>query len=469
MNPSPTITLFSERPEWNQRSSSFVVSILAHGVAFTLVSLGFLSTPQLKPPATPERYAVRQLDLDTLEPLLQQALQRQIASPRVRATAYRRPAAARPSAAQSPAMPRIAHTAPELQTLVQPDLLKPLPLPRQIPLPTVVIWNGEATPVKTIRAPLPQKPVVADVQPSIQRPNEEKRLADLSLSASDLATASQPILPGTTSPVVVRGPQPTPPAPVTTTKGSLQATPIAVMSLSNLQMAKGDVTLPPANQSASKSTSGAFTPGYGKDSAHPDPFQAAANSGKSRPGSSTGDTAEGQNPDVTRQASTPGSLNGNPLLTAHIVLPKNGHFGSIVVGDSLQDQYPEIIPIWGSRLGYTVYLHVGLEKSWILQYSLPPAVEAADAGQIQRVEPPWPYNIVRPNLAPDAVNADALMVHGYVNPEGRFESLSIAFPPQFPQTKFVLDALAQWQFRPATQNGKNVRVEVLLVIPEEQE
>jgi len=31
----------------------------------------------------------------------------------------------------------------------------------------------------------------------------------------------------------------------------------------------------------------------------------------------------------------------------------------------------------------------------------------------------------------------------------------------------VLDALAQWQFRPATQNRQNVLVEVLLIIPEE--
>jgi hypothetical protein len=79
---------------------------------------------------------------------------------------------------------------------------------------------------------------------------------------------------------------------------------------------------------------------------------------------------------------------------------------------------------------------------------------------------PWPYSIVRPNIAPGAIDADALMVHGYVNQAGRFEALAIAFPPAFAQAQFVLDSLSQWQFRPATQNGKNVRVEVLLIIPE---
>ena len=58
------------------------------------------------------------------------------------------------------------------------------------------------------------------------------------------------------------------------------------------------------------------------------------------------------------------------------------------------------------------------------------------------------------------------MVHGFVNQSGRFESLAIAFPEEFAQASLVLDALRQWQFRPAMQNGQIARVEVLLIIPE---
>ena len=54
-----------------------------------------------------------------------------------------------------------------------------------------------------------------------------------------------------------------------------------------------------------------------------------------------------------------------------------------------------------------------------------------------------------------------------MNPAGRFEELAVLFPPQFAQAQFVLRSLAQWQFRPATQNGQNVKVEVLLIIPDE--
>ena len=59
------------------------------------------------------------------------------------------------------------------------------------------------------------------------------------------------------------------------------------------------------------------------------------------------------------------------------------------------------------------------------------------------------------------------MVHGFVNQAGRFEGLKVVFPPQFPETQFVLASLEKWQFRPAAHNGQLARVEVLLIIPEE--
>jgi len=112
---------------------------------------------------------------------------------------------------------------------------------------------------------------------------------------------------------------------------------------------------------------------------------------------------------------------------------------------------------------------VGLAKSWIMQYSLPRADEASHAGNMVRLEAPWPYNIVRPNLPPAVFNADAILVHGFVNQQGKFEALALSFPPDFQQAQFVLDALKQWQFRPAEQNGQSEKVEVLLIIPEERD
>jgi hypothetical protein len=88
-------------------------------------------------------------------------------------------------------------------------------------------------------------------------------------------------------------------------------------------------------------------------------------------------------------------------------------------------------------------------------------------GNVDHLEAPWPYNIVRPNLGADPGDANTIMVHGFVNQAGHFESLNIVFPPQCPDAQFVLKSLQNWQFRPATQNGQIARVEVLLIIPEE--
>ena len=125
--------------------------------------------------------------------------------------------------------------------------------------------------------------------------------------------------------------------------------------------------------------------------------------------------------------------------------------------------------VWNGRIAYTVYLHVGLSHSWVLQYSLPRTVDASQGSAVAHLDAPWPYDIVRPNLDPGSIDADALMVHGFVNQSGHFETLSIVFPQAFPQTQFVIAALEKWQFRPAMQDGQFAKVEVLLIIPEQLE
>jgi hypothetical protein len=154
---------------------------------------------------------------------------------------------------------------------------------------------------------------------------------------------------------------------------------------------------------------------------------------------------------------------GEPSPT-HIRLPKDGQFGVVVVGSSLADDYPETVAIWSGRFVYTVYLHVGLHKSWILQYALPPVAEASST---TRPEAPWPYEIVRPE--PIGLTSAAVMVHGFIDATGHFVRLAIVSPAGLPQRAAVLEALRQWQFRPARQNGESAEVEVLLVIPEEGE
>jgi len=380
--------------------------------------------------------------------------------------------------AHSPVLREPAKAAPGPQTLVQPDLNVQLALEKEIPVPTVVIWARPKAPVKTIVAPLPQKPAATPIIPSLVPPNDETNPADIEISSTEFPSQKLPVLPSNSSPIVVRSPQPAQTATSTATQNSAKPTPAAVASLSRLKMPNGTVALPPVNESAARASRGEPAPSDTKEDTKAGTGNPAGNGGKtgakpesgaaakqaSRAGGAGQQTSGQSGP---AQSAANGSGEGNGPTTTHITLPITGQFSSVVVGNSLQDEYPEIADVWSGRMTYTVYLHVGLAKSWILQYALPRAADAAAGGDVSQLDAPWPYSIVRPNLAPSAVDADALLVHGFVNEAGRFESLHVAFPPDFGQSQFVVGSLQQWQFRPATENGKAAKVEVLLIIPED--
>ena len=277
------------------------------------------------------------------------------------------------------------------------------------------------------------------------------------------------------------------------------------MSLSDLRMPEGTIALPLANQTAQAGSAGILASGPTQTSSQPGNSTPDSRQTGTGTGPNAGDQAEkaagprggggpngaggngkngtgggGQNGSKAGQIGSgrgielAGDTDGGPGLSnarsiTRIRLHENGQFGVVVVGSSATDEYPEMAGIWSGRLAYTVYLHVGLTRNWILQYSLPRAAEASIAGNVTRPDAPWPYDMVRPNLAPGDYNADAIMVHGFVNMTGHFEKLAIVFPPQFAQAKFVLNALQEWQFRPAMQSGSVTAVEVLLIIPEELE
>jgi hypothetical protein len=478
MMSSRTITLFTERSDFSQQPTALVASILIHGVAVAIVSFGILYTPRLDTRAIAERYTVRRLDLETPAEQMRRSAGSKVNYPGPQPIAQTDPPGGKPAAADPPVLRQIAHAEKGPQTLLQPDIPSHLTLTQETPVPTLLMWSPQKTPVKNIVAPLPEKPTAADVTPSADAPNKEVNLADLNITATNLSAPKLPVLPSTTSPIAVHDPQREQSAPATVSQPSAQPTPAAVMSLSDLRMAKGTVTLPPVNESAATTSPGALTPRQAHDSSGPgngNPARKSAGTGTEKESgnaaNSPGPTGANGKPESAKlgmsQESEAGSGAGNQPSASQITLPKNGQFGAVVVGASLEDQFPEMAGVWSGRLAYTVYLHVGLARSWVLQYSVPRSDDAAAGGTIARLEAPWPYNIVRPNLATDAVDADALMIHGFVNQAGRFETLKIVFPPDFTQAQFVLNSLAQWQFRPAMQNGQPARVEVLLIIPED--
>jgi hypothetical protein len=464
-----TITLFSEQKDDRQGLSSILVSAVAHAVTVVLVIIGVYQA-KIGTPLPNTQYKVRRLDLETpREALRSKADEIEYQAPKQIASAA---APGGNPKIHAPALSEVAKVEHGPQTLVQPDVHTPVVLKKPVPVPSLAIWQPVKVAVDKIVAPVPQQVVAVQTNPVLNPPNQALTVRDVEISPSDLSNQKLPIVASTTTPLALQGQNLPQPPTMTASRSSSTPTPATVVSLSNLTMNNGTVILPPINETASYSKPGMIGSGEGKNNSKQGVGSGEGNghgsgSGpKAGQGTASSDGGHGSHPGAGDGS---GSVSGTGSLTAaHIALPKDGKFGAVVVGNTLAGEFPEIGDAWSGRIAYTVYLHVGMDKSWIMQYALPHAADAHVSGQVTQLEAPWPYSIVRPNLNPGSINADALLVHGFVNKSGHFESLTIAFPPDFADGKFVLTSLEQWQFRPAKQNGEAARVEVLLIIPEDQ-
>lgn len=458
MGSSQTITLFGAPQPSRWRPSGPVMSMLVHGVAMIGIYACLKHTPKVVDPWA-ERYTVRILNLHRPTPKIQYAALKGSAHPALKTVSHTvmrgggHPA--RPSGSR-----HLAQLTPAPQTLVQPDLPQNLVLPQETPVPLALLWATENNPTEKIVPPPLQEITNASVEPSLDPPNPELKLADLRVSPTPFRTELPMPAPSTSSPLTVYRPDAPNQVPQTGSQSVTPPTPARVMSLSDVLLQQGSVPLPMINETT-PSSADSFAP------ERPDapPEDGSGDQAGKQPGMGAGQTPGDQGDAAAGTSGQDGA--GNEPAYSRILLPKDGHFGVVVVGSSPADEYPEAQGVWTDRLAYTVYLHVGLARSWIMQYSLPLAAEAAAGGDAVRPDAPWPFVVVRPHLAPGDTNGDAIMVHGLINIKGQFEQLAVVFPQQFPQSQFVLSALRQWQFRPATQNGEITPVEVLLIIPRE--
>ncbi len=383
-----------------------------------------------------------------------------------------------PSTAPSPAY-RV--TAPI--TLVRPDIPPITSLLLKTPLPRVMMWTRPHLPVDTVVPPPPQIASVNAARPSLSMPNHELQVADIPISSTAAVSETIPVLAATTSFMVAPEQAPTQ-VPHSASDPSSPPTPATVLSISDVLLAKGAVVLPPVNESAGASNSNSRAPGQpggtsvrshgpltseqvGKQIGKQNGSESGVTSRDHAPQDVTGDVpgADYSAKPTSKPGSGPAHSSRSGASADRITRPKDGHFGAVIVGDSLAEQYPEAAGIWADRLAYTVYLHLGAAKTWILQYCLPRTVEVD--GNTARPDAPWPYLMVTPHSVSDSDDdsADALLVHGFIDTAGHFETLAVVFPEPSPRTKSILDSLQQWQFRPATQNGQTTAVEVLLIIP----
>ncbi|HEY4382661.1 MAG TPA: hypothetical protein VGN01_20120 [Acidobacteriaceae bacterium] len=492
MTPSRIYTLFAEPQPERANSSGLVASLVLHALGFWLIALGLAHAPGLLMEPPPARYNVRVLTAPLEEPPMRQMAQ--LTAPGVGKSSAQHGANPGGHLASLPFVsPKVVDLPPGPQTLIQPDAPPQIAIPKPVPIPRAVIWSAQNSRSMTITAPPPPKVTVAAPRAAIIAPNREILPAEIKLSSTRFTTDKPMLMPSTTSPVVVRAPDPPQQVPQTASKEVAEPTPARVVSLSDTP-AKDKAVIPFANSAARKASSDSLAPGQSQASAEAGSGNPASKQAGSGPGQDaarhtdnptangnsagvapTGPAGGGNSAAVSQNGTATGTgpnavagfgLGEPPLV--HVRLPKDGQYSVVVVGSSLADKYPETLDVWGGRLIYTVYLHVGLKKNWILQYSVPRSAGGSSAGNTSQPAAPWPYDIVRSSAAPDP-DADAILVHGIVNVTGHFEQLTVTFPPTLAQSTFLLHALQQWQFRPASQSGQPVPVEILLIIPNESE
>ncbi len=514
---SRMITLFNEPSLSNRGPSTLVLSLFFHGVMLGSITAGVLRQPTVYARYPRSIYSLKVLELEREQAMQRRSVGSGIFYPGPRSLAKAAPASGGAAEAAPPPSAQVAQIHPAPQTLIQPDLPEKI-LPEKIAVPSVVLWSPEVVPAHRIVPPAPKPATIADVRPVIEQPNRQLNLADARIAPSVFQTEKLAVLPSTTSPVVVHGPEAVKKVPETSAKSTQPPTPARVLSLSETHVPDGPVALPQVNETASKPATKSLTAGNGKNPAATastsSPAKNPAATASAKPGAKTDSPAAkadskaqpsveiaGTHPnpngksnatgtgrpaaDPPNASAAPGSVQasvaqsgantgaihgadngaqtGSPFVLQRIHLPVDGHFGVVVVGESIEDRYPETAELWSGRLAATVYVRVGKGKSWILQYANPKDGETAGTG---RLEAPWPYDIAVPNVNAKDLDSDALIVHGFVNADGRFEKLRVAFPPQFPQSPMLINVLSQWQFRPGSQNGKNIPLEVLLIIPE---
>jgi hypothetical protein len=483
MGYSRPISLFAQQQPPHQRPSSFIVSVLLHVLVVGLIAYGFIFAPRINMRAAADRYTLREVEINVPDPV------RKVSADSAMYPGQKNSAAQEPTPHSLAAAPTSSPLQlPKLhlsdRTIVQPDI-PPNQLVVKSKVPSLLLWSEQRPKVQLIAPPQPQKLAIVNTRPVLTRPTPETRVSDVPITSTPFESRLPMPSPSSSTPVVVSGATVGDLLPETTSKSSIQPSSAAMLSISEEEMAKGTIALPAVNQTAPGSETGAMRPGKTGNSAQAgtgtsnsagadkglQSSQGAAGKSPGAAGNRNGLTA-GNGGNVGKAPGSGGSTGGaggegaDPSFT-RVTIPQNGTYGVVVVGSSMAEEFPETQRLWGGRLVYSVYLHVGLARSWILQYSLPSKGEAASAGDMKHLEPPWPTYIVRPGSGPGKINADALMIHGFVTETGHFEALALAFPPNFSQTQLLLQALKQWKFRPAKHDGQIARVEVLLIIPEE--
>lgn len=507
---SPKV-LFVAAPTRKSRIPALGASLLAHVVVLSLVSMVRPSGMRHETLVlSHHKYSVRFIRLQTPAQLRHQSSPADTAQTAKLSALAARPAPLIAAGSASALETTVAHghrqfrlppnvrvQAAVKQTLVQMDLPPDLKVKQEMSVPTALLWTQTMPPPmrRQFIAPLLRKavPRITQSLPSaatLTVPNLETTPGVLNIASAvpiELPHLAQP--PAVASPVSHSGQEPAKEIPQIGAGNSSEPSDANIISLSATPVRGSTLlVLPPANQIAASdagdigSSAGAGRgAGTGSHNAAGIGSAAAASGGRGQGsiaanGTGSGSISSGASGTGNSSAgagtwtATGSALNGGAIPgTTRIDLPKEGKYGVVVLGSAASTNYPESVGALSGKTVYTVYLKVGLRKSWILQYCLSRTggTESNSASGVA-VTAPWPFLIMRPDQW-GASDPDYIIVHGGLNADGKFEQLKMVFPEELDKKELLLKSLKLWAFRPATRDGVPVSVEVLLIIPREPE
>jgi len=230
--------------------------------------------------------------------------------------------------------------------------------------------------------------------------------------------------------------------------GATGATTAAALQTSTPQ---GDPQPPPASPTASQIS----------------PSVASVAAGASKPG---GAAPPGLAPVGQTTESHPAAQPAPAQAVVRIEHPPGAVADVVVVQPAPMDGTIETSGALSGRPVYSVFLHVGAARQWILQYCVPGEDQSTvvTGGVVRLGSPaplsaPYPKVTYLPALRPKP--GTYLLVHGYINPAGRFEALRPLRAADRDEVAAIIPVLERWEFRPAMREGQPVRIEILLAIP----
>lgn len=427
------ITIFCiEPPQSAKRHSAFAISLLLHCAVLLFVVLGFYyshpDSPKNKPHSHPFQFVRLQL------------------SPPIRSKEAVGVTPDHGVTWHPLRVPRAHRRMTAKQTLIRPDVPPDVVLKHEIPLATAVLWAQTPMPsppdVVTPPKESPNTQQNVPVRLSVDPPNREIHVADLKIAPTLLTNTPALVIPSSaTTPLQTAATGAGSQLPQTVSMDANDSTPAHLIALPEIPVRiQSLLVIPPVNQIAASDESG-------ESSKDHEPTAASVTGGDG---------------EVTVTGSAPGKL-------TRISLPKDGKFGVVVTGSSASEAFPESQGLLSGSVVYTVYLHIGVHKNWVLQYCLlKDAQQASGDENTAAIDAPWPFLILRPDSL-STLDIDYVMVHGIINSAGRFEKLALVYPEDLPVKAVLLGALRNWSFRPATRDGQAISVEALLVVPRQVE